>query len=121
MCKAECIGDRNGLDGEFSVNAKSRCSSNCLLRDGRTNAGPQLFHDLSCSFAGLRVLGHVKRNGADTGMASAAIALADLREIYGGRARRPRIRSNRNFHAEAALAQPNTVNRLGMQIIRYEL
>ena len=53
-------------------------------------------------------------------MTSAAVALADASEIDLGLLRRPGIRSDGNFHAKAALAQPDTVDGLRMQVVRDE-
>jgi hypothetical protein len=53
-------------------------------------------------------------------VASSAIAFANLGEIHDWRARRPGIRPHGNLNAKAALTQANTVDRLRMQVIRYE-
>src|SRR5580698_1361434 len=53
-------------------------------------------------------------------MASAAVALADSCQIHGGRTFRPRVRSNGNFYAKGTLADADTVDRIGMEIVRNE-
>src|SRR5215204_294223 len=51
-------------------------------------------------------------------MTAAAVSLADLGDIMKTRARRPRIRADRDLGAEAALRERDVVSRLRVKIIR---
>ncbi len=62
-----------------------------------------------------------ERDSAYARMAATAIAFADFGQIHHVLPVSPRIRSHRDFHAEAAAAQPDAVHRIPMQIIRNEL
>ena len=53
-------------------------------------------------------------------MAPASIPFANFGEIYNRGAWGPGIRAHRNFNAKAAFAQADAVDRLRVQVIRYE-
>src|SRR5215471_18706852 len=86
-----------------------------------SNAGAQLLHDLARGAAGCLILRRIEGNSANAGVAAPAIALANLCQVHRRLALRPRVGTNRYFHPERTLAQPDTVDRVRMQIVRDEL
>ena len=94
-------------------------SSDSTLRLSR----PQLRHNLPRRLPRLVLPVRRKTDRAHASMATAAISLADRRQIHQllRRQRRPRIRPHRHLRPEARLAQPHVVRPLGMQIVGDEL
>src|SRR5579864_235431 len=88
----------------------------CFFADG----GAQLSHDFLRRLDRGGVLVHVERDRSHAGMAAATVALANASQVHFRFLRSPGIRSHRNLHAEAALAEPHAVDRLRMQVVGNE-
>ena len=87
----------------------------------RAHRGAELIHDFTGGLNRRRVLIHIERDGPHARMTASAVALTNLRQIDRGLQGSPGIRSHRNLHAEAALAQPHAVDRFRMQVVGNEL
>ena len=74
-------------------------------------------HDLPPFLNFLRL----ERNRADHRMAAAAIALANLRDVVGARARRPGIGTHGNLGARGTARQGDRLGRLRIEIIRNDV
>src|SRR5579863_8172360 len=88
----------------------------------RANCGGAEFtHDLPrCPDRGC-VLIHIERDGTYAGVSAAAVAFADLRQVYYRFLGSPWVGPDRHLHAEAALAKSHAIDRFGMKIVRNEL
>src|SRR5258708_7739050 len=104
-------------DGASPVSTGVFCRFSRLL----SNGGAQLLGDLQSGFMGGFALGDVEGDCSYSGVASAAITLADSRQIDGWRALRPRDRSDGNFYPERTLADAEALSRVGLQLLGNEL
>src|SRR5258708_582381 len=82
------------------------------------HAGAELLHYFLRRASRLFALAYIERDRTHPRMTTAAVALANLRQIYHWRRRGPGVRSHRNLHPEAALAQPHAIDGFRMQIVR---
>src|SRR5689334_4592410 len=89
------------------------------LRSG--GAGAELRDNFGGRLAGAVDLVAIERDGADAGVSSTSVTLADLGEVGELLGLRPRIRANRHLGAKAAAAQSHAIGALGMEVIRDEL
>ncbi len=62
-----------------------------------------------------------ERDGADNGVAAAAVAFADLGDVMDPRPRSPRVRADRDLRPESAFGDRNVIGRLGEKVIGNEL
>ena len=85
--------------------------------------GAEFGDDLSGGDAGSVCLVGREADGADAGMAAAAIALADLGQVDhgGGVGFGPGIGADGDFGAEAGLGQADGVGGVGVEVVRDEL
>src|SRR4051812_37739365 len=85
--------------------------------------GPQLFNNLLRRLASLVTVIRRERDRSDAGMSPASIALTDRGKIDHIllRGASPRIGTDGNLRTKAALAQPDRVRALRVQVIRHEL
>src|SRR5271165_4029939 len=91
-----------------------------LLLLVRPITATQFGHDFIGRLAGLVPFIRRKGNSADARVSAAAIALANFGQIFKVADLCPGIRTDRNFGAEAALAESDRVDAVGMQIVRNE-
>src|SRR5450631_1020995 len=85
---------------------------------GVAHAGAELFDDFLRRPSRFLALAHIKGDRSHPRMSTAAVAFANLRQVHHRWRWRPGIRSHGNFYPEAALAQPNAIDGLGVQIVR---
>src|SRR5258708_27919919 len=109
-----------GIAGSFAVNVLARRFPASSAFSG-ANRAPKLIHDLARGADSRGVLVHVERDGAHASVSASSIALANLCQVDHGIFRGPWIRSDRNFHPEAAFAKSHAIDGLGMQVIGNEL
>jgi hypothetical protein len=85
--------------------------------------GPQFRHNLRCGGARFVCLVGREADGADAGVAAAAVALADRGQVHhlGGVGLGPRIGANRDLGAEAGLRQADGIGRVGVEVVGDEL
>src|SRR5260370_17406479 len=98
-----------GIARFFAVNVRTRFFPASSAFSG-ANRAPKLIHDLARGPDSRGVLVHVERDGAHASVPPSSIALANLCQVDHGIFRGPWIRSDRNYHPEAAFANSHPLH-----------
>ena len=116
-------GGGQGGSREWELRAEGREPHARRARPLPFYRGAEFLDDFGCRFAGVVFAVRGKRDGADAGVASAAVALADGGEVEHlvRRSFSPGIGADRNFGAEAGPGEADRISGLGVEIVRDEL